>query len=114
MVAVSPSKSLRRVLDRAYALAANHVTITTSSTSATARPHETQTAPQVDLKAVQIHSLLTDRSETDKANREELRPLTPIPPPPLHMSLSRPLILQTNQRSELRAGLADIAAQATW
>lgn len=49
-----------------------------------------------------IHSLLPPSSSDGKGHDQENR---------LYLSLSRPLILQTNQRNELRAALGSLASK---
>ncbi|ORY68045.1 U6 snRNA phosphodiesterase Usb1 [Leucosporidium creatinivorum] len=80
-----PSDELRKTLEKALKLA-------------TPSPTETE-----EQKAA-VHSLLPVSAVASKEKTVKEQP-------PLHLSLSRPLILQTNQRAELRAALAKLTAQ---
>jgi hypothetical protein len=61
--------------------------------------------PPLEDEQRAVHSLLpTSAVESTALTTNEEQP-------PLHLSLSRPLILQTNQRAELRAALAQLAGE---
>lgn len=79
---MTPSDDLRRTLEKALKLATP--------------------PPPLDEQKTVVHPLLP--TSAGGTSEEKLREQ-----PPLHLSLSRPLILQTNQRAELRAALAKLA-----
>ena len=57
-------------------------------------------AKELEGRSENFHSLLEAEPGTSAA---------PVPRPALHISLSRPLMLQTNQRDELRIAVAHVA-----
>lgn len=58
-------------------------------------------SPPAESADSAIHSLLPGKDDASAGDAQE----------PLHLSLSRPLILQTNQRAELKSALADLSSR---
>ena len=79
----------------------------TSDLSATLRTaiRKSSEAKELEGRGDAFHSLL---------NAEPGASATPAPRAALHISLSRPLMLQTNQRDELRVAVAQVASKHSW
>lgn len=93
---VTPSDSLRGTLESALAL------VSPPPRSA----DDSDSDSDLSSLASTVHSLLPSASPSPSPSEVGAQA-------PLHLSLSRPLILQTNQRDELRTGVAKLASESS-
>lgn len=108
---VQLSPSFRRVLEDAVALCKTLSAVHSPQSASVVHsllersPSTIAAAPSTPLSARIGNNPPTDASSSSVATESSAETL--------HLSLSRPLILQTNQRAELRAGIAKVAKEST-